>query len=111
MADIADTLKGILGDNAEDKIKNVMDSLSGGDNSGNMNINPPMDGLGELMQLRSLIEGMTMNHSDPRSNLLLALRPYMREGRQQSVDSAVRLMGVARLISMLGNNKGGGKNV
>ena len=33
MADAMDTLKNILGDDAEDKIKTVMNSLSSGDNT------------------------------------------------------------------------------
>ena len=34
-----------------------------------------------------------MNKNDPRTNLLLSLKPYMREGRKHSIDSAVRLFG------------------
>lgn len=101
MADIADTLKNILGDNAEEKIQDVLGSLSSDGGSANVpDINS--SGLGEMMQLRSMIESMTSGSNDPRANLLRALRPYMRDGRKQSIDSAVRLMGIANIIKMLG---------
>lgn len=100
MADIADTLKSILGDDAEDKIKDVLGSLSTDSSANVPDINN--SGLNEIMQLRSMIESMTSGRNDPRTNLLRALRPYMREERKQSIDSAVRLMGIANIIKMLG---------
>lgn len=101
MADIADTLKGLLGDDAEDKLKSVIGSLS---SDGNTQSVPGAgsNGLGDIMQLRNMIDGMTMNRNDPRTNLIMSLRPYMREGRQQSIDSAVRLMGIMNIIKLLG---------
>lgn len=100
MADIADTLKGILGDDAEDKLKSVIGSLSSDEGTHSA---PGLgtNGLGDIMQLRNMIEGMAMNRNDPRTNLIMSLRPYMREERQQSIDSAVKLMGVMNIIKML----------
>ena len=38
MADAMETLKGLLGDGAEDKIKNVMSSLSSGNSGGGVDL-------------------------------------------------------------------------
>ena len=97
MADITDTLKGILGDDAEDKIKNVLGSISGDTGSASAGT-----GMADIMQLRSMIEGMASNRNDPRTNLLMSLKPYMRDGRKQSIDSAVKLMGIMNIIRLLG---------
>ena len=148
MADPMDTLKSILGDNAEDTIQSVMNSLSGGggpsgggDNgnggpdlsallsslggaggngdgasgngtgaSGNgtgpsgggqsplSNIDP--ESLSYLMQMRDIMSKITDGHSDSRSNLLMSLKPYMRDTRKRSIDSAVRLLNISKLAGL-----------
>lgn len=91
MADAMDTLKNLLGDGAEEKIKNVMSSFSG-----------MSDGDSEdLMQIRDMINNLGRNGNDPRSNLLMSLRPYMRESRQHSIDSAVRLLNITKLTKLI----------
>ncbi len=93
MADAMDTLKNLLGDDAEDKIKNVMSSFSGGDgDSGDS---------AELMQIRDMINNLGKSSNDPRSNLLMSLKPYMRETRRHSIDSAVRLLNLTKLSKLI----------
>lgn len=100
MADAMDTLKNILGDDAEDKIKNVMDSLGSSETSSLPSaINT--DGIGQIMQLKSIIDSMAVNKDDPRTNLLLSLKPYMRSGRQKSIDSTIRLLGLTNITKLL----------
>lgn len=100
MADAMDTLRNILGDNAEDKIKNVMSSLSSSDEETSLS-SLDSDNLDQLMQLKSIMQSMTTNRNDPRTNLLLSLKPYMRGGRQKSIDSAVKLLGLSNLTKLL----------
>lgn len=98
MADAMDTLKNILGDDAEDKIKNVLGSLSSSEDAQMPSVNT--DSLDQLMQLKSVIDGITSNRNDPRANLLMSLRPYMRNGRQKSIDSAVKILGLTNLTKL-----------
>ena len=80
MADAMDTLKNILGDDAEDKIKTVMNSLSSADNTSE-GIDSS-NGLNQIMQIKNIMDSMAVNKNDPRTNLLLSLKPYMREGQK-----------------------------
>ena len=114
MADPMDTLKSILGDNAEDTIKSVVDSLSGGGEGNNSsgygaagggsrpggpaNIDP--ENLAYLMQMRDIMTKLTESHNDSRSNLLMSLKPYMRDTRKKSIDSAVRLLNISKLAGL-----------
>ena len=43
--------------------------------------------------------------SDPRINLLKAIKPYVRSGRGESVDTAIKLLGLLRLAPLLGELK------
>lgn len=101
MADAMDTLKNILGDDAEDKIKNVMNSLSS--SGGEENTLPAMnvDSIDQIMQIKSIMENMMTNRNDPRTNLLMSLKPYMNSGRQRSIDSAIRLLGLTNVTRLL----------
>ncbi len=99
MADAMDTLKNILGDDAEDKIKNVMSSLSSSDN-GEAAESFDADNLSQLMQIKDIMQSVTSNRNDPRTNLLLSLKPYMRSNRQKSIDSAVKLLGLTNLTKL-----------
>lgn len=96
MADAMETLKGILGDNAEDKIKNVMSSLSNG--------GADDDSLEYIMQMRDIMSKLANDRHDPRSNLLMSLKPYMRTSRQKSIDNAVRLLNLTKLTGMMRKN-------
>jgi hypothetical protein len=96
MADAMETLKGILGDDAEDKLKNVMSSFSGGNADGMQD-----NSLEYIMQMKDIMSKLANNRDDPRSNLLMSLRPYMRSGRRQSIDNAVRLFNLTKLSGIL----------
>ena len=101
MADAMDTLKNLLGDDAEDKIKNVMNSLSSPDDDETSLSAMNMDGIDQIMQIKSIMDSMTTNRNDPRTNLLMSLKPYMRSGRQRSIDSAIRLLGLTNVTKFL----------
>ena len=147
MADAMDTLKSILGDNAEETIQSVMNSLSGGtsggsgnsggnnnNNGGGADLGALLSNLGAggnsnansggnnggghsgggqsplrnidpesmayLMQMRDIMSKLTDSHNDSRSNLLMSLKPYMRDNRKRSIDSAVRLLNISKLAGL-----------
>ncbi len=101
MADAMDTLKNILGDDAEDKIKSVMDSISSPSSTAGGEGYSGAESLNQIMQMKNLMQNLTMNRNDPRTNLLLSLKPYMRGTRQHSIDSAVRLIGLTSVARLL----------
>ena len=93
MADPMDALKGILGDGAEDKIKNAVNMLSSGSDSSE-------DSMEYLSQIKDIADKMASSNSDPRTNLLLSLKPYMRARRQNSIDNAVRFLNFAKIARL-----------
>ncbi len=88
---MADALKELLGDDAEDKIKSVIGTLAGGSDS--------MD-MGELSNIAKVLSD---THNDSRARLLESLKPYMRKNRQRSIDSAIRLLNVSKVAMLLKN--------
>ena len=124
MADMMSTLKGFLGDNADEKIKGAMEMLKSsgmlensgsvaekidsdidvGDKTSKMPDNFPKitpDGLEMMSQIKSMFDQMT-NSNDQRSNLLMSLKPFMRTERQRSIDRVTKLMNIARFSGLFG---------
>ena len=105
MSDISETLKELLGDNAEEKINSVLGMLGGGGSSEPSP--PPPGGPGEpaltpelIAQLQRIMGSLSSGGGDDRSRLLLSLKPFMRETRQRSIDSAIKLISLAKLSHM-----------
>ena len=135
--DLVNSLKGMLGDNADEKINAVMNMLKSdnnsvkntvsqienditlSDNSDNSDTadndknkkmpsfssegkNPASlsdEGLEFLGKIKNIIDEMGFAN-DPRSNLLMSLRPYMRETRQKSIDNAVKILNLSRFSGL-----------
>lgn len=110
MADMMDTLKELLGDNAEEKLGAVMGALNGsGSESGGAAptpILPPSGAISPdlLMQAQGLIKQLSSAGTDTRARLLLSLKPYMRQSRQTTIDSAIKLLNIARLSQFFKGN-------
>lgn len=102
MADMMETLKNMLGDNAEEKINSVMNMLSSEKADSTPPAVPPNDNSNMLSpddlasQAQTLLSRLSSG-GDDRSNLLMSLKPYMRESRKKSIDSAVKLLNMAQL--------------
>lgn len=121
MADMMSTLKGFLGEGADEKIKGAMEMLKssgmldsqkeslGGqiensiqtgtekssNSAGNSIPSLTPEGLEMIGQIKGMFDRMT-NTNDSRSNLLLSLKPFMRQERQRSIDRVTKLMNIAR---------------
>lgn len=112
-------LKGILGDEAEEKIKTVMSGLGISNNNSEPIESEPietqaaevtdvpalpssssnMDGLQSIMKMKGMMDQLNSGN-DSRSQLLLALKPYMRSTRQRGIDQAIRLLNLTKLTSL-----------
>lgn len=102
-------LKGLLGDNAEDKIQSLMQGLGANNDVTADSAAPsptPMPNTGHgapdgdtlqyIMRMKSIIDEMS-HADDDRTRLLMSLRPYMRAGRQKSIDNALKIMALTKL--------------
>jgi hypothetical protein len=110
MADMADTLRQLLGENADSKLSGIMNILN--DSSGtpaqqNPTPSPDMSAPELFSQAQQLFEGLSAVKNDERSALLNSLKPFMSKERQNSIDNAVKMMSLAHLSQFF--TDGGGK--
>ncbi len=106
MADMMETLKELLGDNADEKLSSVLNMLSSGNENGSSERNAKSDTQAPaitpelLMQAQSIMQQLSSAENDDRSNLLISLKPYMRESRKKTIDDAVKFLSAARLTKL-----------
>lgn len=71
-------------------------------NTSNPFMNLDMD---TMMRFGKIIS--SMNKEDPRKNLLLSLKPFLRNDRQKNVDTYIFVLGILNVLDSF-NNEGSG---
>ncbi len=128
MGSTLDALKDLLNSpGAEEKLSSMLGAFLGGDSEDGEKSSAPADLLSSLMGggekkdggAQDILSGIPMDSmlkvaqayqqiskkDDPRVNLLRAIKPYVRASRSESVDTAIKLLGLLRLAPLLGDLK------
>lgn len=74
-------------------------------NSSNMNID-----FETIMKIKNLMEVFNSKKDDPRSNLLMSLKPYLKDSRKQKLDQYVQLLNISQVFELF-KNSGGDTNI
>ena len=95
-----------------DTIQNILNNLNfnnqtsnnstGNENNFNFDINT-------ILKMKSVMDKINSNKNDPRSNLLLSLKPYLNNNRQKKLDQYMQFLNVSQIIDAF-NPNGGGSN-
>ena len=68
------------------------------------NINNTDNKIEKTLDTLKNFSSATNPENDRRSKLLLALKPFLKEGRQTKIDTAIKYMNAAKIINMFGKN-------
>ena len=103
-------------DTVPDELKNIFNGLNSNtsDNSskqenGSTNSSPDID-METLLKMKQILNSMNSNKDDPRTNLLISLKPYLKESRQKKIDQYIKLFGIGKAFEMLGSLGGDDKH-
>lgn len=106
--------------NIPDEMKGILSSISSGngsesgnnssnnsrnDGSSSDNSSSPSIDFETIMKMKSIMEKMNTK-DDPRANLLLSLKPYLKDSRKEKVDQYIKLFGMSKVLEVF-NNSGG----
>lgn len=61
-----------------------------------------------LLKIKGIMEKMNQKKNDPRSNLLLSLKPYLKPSRRDKVDQYIQIFNMSSLLENI-NFMGGEK--
>lgn len=95
--------------NSSDSSINHQDSINNQKRDDNANSSddissaqsPDFD-IGTLMKMKQIVDSMNSNKNDPRANLLLSLKPYLKESRKEKVDQYIQIFKMGKVFEMLG---------
>ena len=120
MDELTDKLSGLLSDpESLEKFKSLASSFIGGGlsedkqpeekkheaDSSSANTSMPFDTLSPamLLKIKHIMEQMNKT-DDPKTRLLLALKPYMSSKRVVSIEQAMKFMQMAQVFNMFGGD-------
>ncbi len=120
MSNIMKQLNNMLQSNEfPDNIKEAINGFKNSSSNNKNNNNSPKDDnldcntsseidINTILKMKQIIDSMNTNKNDPRSNLLMSLKPYLKESRQKKVDQYIQLFGLSKAFEMF--NFLGGEN-
>lgn len=112
--DIPDDIKNIINNfSSNNKNSNAEDISSANKHSTNTSSsesNSDID-IGMILKMKKIMDSMKNNKDDPRANLLLSLKPYLKNSRQEKVDQYIKLFNMSKVFEVInplgGDNKNG----
>lgn len=122
MSDIIKNLSQMLSEgNIPDNVKEAFNNFSNSansssssesqDNSENTSSNSSNSFSGidfeTILKMKSIMEKMN-SKDDPRANLLLSLKPYLKESRKNKVEQYIKLFNMSKVMEVFGGM--GGEN-
>lgn len=63
-----------------------------------------------ILKMKQVMDSINSNKDDPRTNLLLSLKPYLKESRQKKVDQYIKLFGIGKAFETFNFLGGENKN-
>lgn len=115
--ELLNSLLGMLGDNPEEKISKALSSLGLGEKAktGDVPLKETPDvsndaadafkgteGLETLLSMQSLLS--SVQGEDDRARFLSALKPFLSKEKQPKIDSAIRLLRIAKMAEVAGKS-------
>ena len=104
--DLSDLIKNFSNSNIDmNKVNDLLSSLKSTDKSSASNDSSSSEStsannidINTMLKIKEMMDKINSSHNDKRSNLLLALKPYLRESRQTKLDQYMKLLNMAPII-------------
>ena len=95
--------------NIINNLKNSSDNNENSNNNNNINNNSSEIDINTILKIKQIMDSINSNKEDPRTNLLLSLKPYLKDSRKEKVDQYIKLFGLGKAFetfnSLCGENK------
>ena len=84
------------------------DELNNSNNSSNSTSSGPNFDMETILKIKSIFDQMNKK-DDPRSNLLLSLKPYLKESRKNKLDQYIQFFNMSKIFETFNKSGGGSK--
>ena len=112
MSDVFEKLNSFTSENPE-MVNNLLNMLNNSNQNNQSNTtsdssNSKTLDIKTIMKMKSIIDSINTK-DDPRSNLLLSLKPYLNDSRKSKVDQYIQLMNMSKVLDVFPFMGGGTK--
>lgn len=101
----------IKNDEIPDNLKEMLSNIKGSSNSSSnadsssFSMDPET-----IFKMKRIMDSINSKQPDPRSNLLLSLKPYLNKSRQKKVDEYIKLFSMEKVFEVFSSLGGEQKN-
>lgn len=88
---------------------NTTNNNDSSNNTDNTNFDFSNIDMATIMKFKGIMSKMSSKKDDPRSNLLLSLKPYLKDSKKNKLDKYMNFMNLTSIIEVFNNI--GGDNV
>ena len=116
MNNIMEQLNQMLNNNSvPDELKAIVDNLknSSNDKSSEQSSNDSNSfniDMNTMLKMKQVMDSINSNKDDPRTNLLLSLKPYLKDSRKKKVEQYIKLFGIEKAFQAFDFLGGENKN-
>lgn len=116
MNNIMEQLNQMLNNNTvPDELKTIVDNLknSSSDKSSEQSSNDSNSfniDMGTMLKMKQVMDSINSSKDDPRTNLLLSLKPYLKDSRKKKVEQYIKLFGIEKAFQAFDFLGGENKN-
>ena len=116
MNNIMEQLNQMLNNNTvPDELKTIVDNLknSSNDKSSEQSSNDSNSfniDMNTMLKMKQVMDSINSNKDDPRTNLLLSLKPYLKDSRRKKVEQYIKLFGIEKAFQAFDFLGGENKN-
>lgn len=93
----------------EDTIRNLINSFNTNNNNLNNESTPNNNynfDINTILKIKKIFDKINTNTNDPRSNLLLSLKPYLNNDRKQKLDQYIQFLNISKLMEAFNSENG-----
>ena len=90
------------------KLVSALSSNSSSESSDTSSSSTPNIDINTILKMKNIMDKMNQNQNDPRANLLLSLKPYLKKSRKDKVEQYIKLFQMTNVKDFLKANDNGG---
>lgn len=114
LKNLSDMLGNTSSSSSSDNIKNIISNFTSKSNNNNSkettnNFDFSNIDMDTIMKIQNIMKKMNSKKDDPRSNLLLSLKPYLKPSRKDKLDQYMKLINFTSIMDVF-NSMGGESN-
>lgn len=118
MNDIFQKLNSIMSDKeTTDNLKNIIDNFntsstntSQASSENNSSSDIPNFDINTILKIKSIMDNLNSCQNDSRFNLLLSLKPYLKDSKREKIDQYIKFLKIASVVEAMNLSGGDTKN-